>query len=65
MSPPKPRIFVKEGTFPSKKDYMWYEKRYGKNNGNRHGVESQGNSLNRFENLNLENSRVILVASDG
>lgn len=56
---------MKEGTFPSKKDYMWYEKRYGKNNGNRHGVESQGNSLNRFENLNLENSRVILVASDG
>jgi len=31
----------------------------------RHGVGSQGNSLNKFENLNPEESRVIPMASDG
>lgn len=31
MSPPKPRIFVKEGAFPSEKDYMSYEKKCRKN----------------------------------
>ena len=58
---------MKGGTFPRKNDYMLGEKRCRKNvvEIDRHGVGSQGNSLNKFENLNPEESRVIPMASDG